>query len=294
MPSHPPTSLTRSHACPGCGSGIEGFTVGDACPNCGRRLSGLCRACGYDLQGLTIDSPCPECAKPIADSLRGDLLIFADRAYLLDLYRGAVFILVSIILVVSSAVVALALGLAVASGTTLPVLSDDAVNSLIIAITFIASALSIYGWYLLSQRDPGIAMIDPGDRPRRILRIAVVINGALAVLSTVIDLLTPSYAPAAPLDPLTIVTGFVMLAGFAAWAVQFFAAMRYLQWLGRRVPDPGKVKRAGLYLWLLPVLYIPGVLLCGLGPLIALILYYNFLNDYRKILKRIIAQQPAA
>lgn len=204
------------------------------------------------------------------------------------------FILVSIIFVVAAMIVGLALGLTVASGTTLPMLSDDAVNYLIIAITFIASALSIYGWYLLSQRDPGIAMIDPGDRPRRILRVAVIIDGALAVLSTVIDLLTPPSAPASAADPLTIITGIVMVAGLAAWAVQFFAAMRYMQWLGRRVPDPVKVKRAGQYMWLLPVLYIPGVLLCGLGPLVALILYYNFLNDYRKILKRIIAQQPVA
>jgi len=70
--------------------------------------------------------------------------------------------------------------------------------------------------------------------------------------------------------------------------------MLYLQWLGRRIPHNDLIIRSRRNMWLLPVLYIPGLLLCGLGPLIALILYYNLLNDYRKILKRIIAQQPAA
>jgi ACR3 family arsenite efflux pump ArsB len=60
-------------------------------------------------------------------------------------------------------------------------------------------------------------------------------------------------------------------------------------WLARRVPDQWIVKRATTYRWLLPVLTTVGVLLIGLGPLIALVLYWNLLDRMRKHLKAIVA-----
>lgn len=66
-------------------------------------------------------------------------------------------------------------------------------------------------------------------------------------------------------------------------------AMRGLHpWLATRVPDYFIVKRTKTYMWLLPVLYIPGAALIGLGPLIALVLYWNLLDRLRKHVKSII------
>jgi hypothetical protein len=77
------------------------------------------------------------------------------------------------------------------------------------------------------------------------------------------------------------------LVALVASVAQFFAAMLYIKWLATRLPSPRAEKRAKLMLWLGPVLYTGGLLLVGLGPLIALIMYYNLLEWVRKDLKAI-------
>ena len=48
-----------------------------------------CISCGYDLRGLPSDSQCPECAEPIENSLKPNLLRFADPERLTLIARGA-------------------------------------------------------------------------------------------------------------------------------------------------------------------------------------------------------------
>jgi hypothetical protein len=85
----------------------------------------------------------------------------------------------------------------------------------------------------------------------------------------------------------SILTGIVSLLSMIAWAVQFFAMMLYTRWLGSRVPDQWIIKRTKTYMWLLPLLTTVGVVLVGLGPIIALVLYWNLLDRMRKHLKSI-------
>ena len=47
-----------------------------------------CIDCGYDLHGLDEAGQCPECGTPINDSIRGNLLAYADREWLTQLRRG--------------------------------------------------------------------------------------------------------------------------------------------------------------------------------------------------------------
>lgn len=49
----------------------------------------MCISCGYDLRGLPSDSQCPECAEPIANSLKPNLLRFANPERLTLIARGA-------------------------------------------------------------------------------------------------------------------------------------------------------------------------------------------------------------
>ena len=49
--------------------------------------------------------------------------------------------------------------------------------------------------------------------------------------------------------------------------------------------------RAKTMMWLGPILYTVGAIACGLGPLVALILYYNLLNWVREGLQAIRADQ---
>ena len=57
-----------------------------------------------------------------------------------------------------------------------------------------------------------------------------------------------------------------------AFIVGFFAKMLYIRWLAPRLPSVRVFKRAKTLMWLGPVLYTFGLLLIGLGPLIALVL----------------------
>lgn len=57
-----------------------------------------CISCGYDLRGLAPDSRCPECAEPIANSLKPNLLRFADPERLTLIARGARRIAINLLL----------------------------------------------------------------------------------------------------------------------------------------------------------------------------------------------------
>ena len=47
-----------------------------------------CRRCGYNLRGLPVDGRCPDCAMPIAASVRGDDLVYADPIWIAKLTLG--------------------------------------------------------------------------------------------------------------------------------------------------------------------------------------------------------------
>ena len=52
----------------------------------------LCNHCGYNLRGLLSEGRCPECGTEVARSLRGDLLVAADPAWLERLIRGHLYV----------------------------------------------------------------------------------------------------------------------------------------------------------------------------------------------------------
>ena len=306
-PIHPPTSIPPlpeyippGH-CQNCSHDLNALAVGSACPACGHPIQGLCRGCGYDLAGLAVSGVCPECSKPVADSLRGDLLAFAGSEYIAKLHTGVWYILAAIILMVCMAILGFVVAMVIGVGAGAPGSAHQFLEWGSLAGSLVGTGLSIYGWYLFSTPDPAGHLLDPGDRPRRIVRIAVLVTAAITLISTVIQFLEPAAArnpwvgrgntPAGFMAVLAIV---LMIAGFIVWIVQFFAAMRYLQWLAPRIPDTKLAKRARTYVWLLPVIYVPGALACGLGILVALVMYYNFLDAFRKALKRIAAAQVSA
>ena len=53
----------------------------------------FCTRCGYNLRGLTLDRLCPECAAPVARSIHGRLLKYADPDWMDRLRFGTVLML---------------------------------------------------------------------------------------------------------------------------------------------------------------------------------------------------------
>ena len=75
--------------------------------------------------------------------------------------------------------------------------------------------------------------------------------------------------------------------------VQFFASLLYIMWLAPRIPSPAIRKRARMYLWLLPVVFIGGCVLLFLGPIVATVLYFLLLNSVRLALRTIREEQDS-
>lgn len=245
----------------------------------------LCRRCGYSLFRLSAAAACPECGKPIAESLRGDLLAYCDQAYLRSLVRGATLILWSIAFLVLSIFI---MGGAEAAAyfiegegrdanrrawaTTIRVVSEA-------ATTLAGAALTFFGWWLFSAPDLGVHLANPGHRPRRMIRamsIIIAIIALIEVASAAMDQAGMALHAAA----VALITSIIWLI---AWLVHFLAAMNYIMWLAPRIPSAEVAAKARLYRWLLPLLT---VVVCGVGAIVSLILYSIFMWQIRKLIQQ--------
>ena len=79
-------------------------------------------------------------------------------------------------------------------------------------------------------------------------------------------------------------TLFAVLGGLflVAWVVQLAAASHYSAWVAARVPDSGLQASALRCRWLLPLIAVVGVPLLMIGPLAALVRYWNLLHTVRQ------------
>jgi hypothetical protein len=240
-----------------------------------------CLQCGYSLRGLPLDGHCPECGIPVANSLRGNLLVYSSLIYLESLHRGAVFVISGVLIGLVGAVVAFFIRF----WLTFPSRASFHLGTLDLlarATDLFASLLALFGWWLLSAPDPGLLGEDHSMNSRKLVRIVVAIGAAAALLAFVLQMINF-------LNPLpyAVASKIAALVGGAASIVQFFASMTYLRWLARRVPDRALHNEAARFMWMGPLIYILGYPCMWLGPVLSLSLYASVLNNLRGHLKRI-------
>jgi hypothetical protein len=257
-----------------------------------------CRGCGYDLAGLPPAGGCPECNFPVELSLADTGLAHSSPDYLARLHKGVFLILagiIAMILLVITSIGAMAWATSSASGSAM---SAIAVGNLI--LNAVSTLTIAFGWWLFTEPDPAFTGRNDGSQARKVIRITLLVTVATTVLNTALQLLPgvgsislPASTPPglSGLGLWALLAAVVAILAFVAWVVQFFAAMLYLRWLSPRIPNAKAYARAKTMMWLGPVLYFPGVLLCGIGPLIALVLYWNMLDWVRRDLKRLRAEQ---
>lgn len=241
-----------------------------------------CIHCSYELIGLAIAGNCPECGRPVSDSLRGLLLQFASADYIATIRRGHSLILNGIPLQIAVIVVLSVLGIAGLAGNTLFFAQGAGL---------LVGAIILFGYFKVTQPDPSFVGTETPTNARKIIRIAAIVQIGVSLLSLILQAMVGKGIPSLELIGALVV---VSLIGFAAYLVQYSAMMSYQRWLASRVPDQWIIKRTKTYIWLLPVLATVGGILLALGPLIALVLYWNLLNRMRKHLKAIQASGKPA
>ena len=252
-----------------------------------------CVMCGYALRGLSPSGRCPECGTAVARSLRGNLLQYSSPAYLASLHRGVFLIQAAIIAQILMIVLLVFAAIALAAATG----SEPAwLEPLFACIGLGVAAVSLYGWWLFSAADPAFTGVHIGATARRVLRTVVIIEAAFAVVELMLPLYGLSLRTAtnpnpAPVELFTVLTSVGNMVLLAAW---FFSAMAYIRWLAPRIPNRQAVDRAKLMMWLGPVLCTVGWLACGLGPLIALVMFYNMLEWVRQDIRRVRAWSEAS
>lgn len=283
MDANPSVQTHNPNAHPG--NPITPTTVaGDAPPTADR----YCIKCAYPLVGLAPDGQCPECGTSIELSLREPTLANADPAYLLTLRSGLSFVLNGILLLIVTTITFTVLALALTS-------TGNAVTLVLEGALIIVSGIILFGYWKFTTPDPSQVALETTRSARATIRLVVAAQAVIAVAGFILELIGTSLstppAPGAPgptLNLAEILSNVLMVIGVVFWVIQFFAVMRYTRWLATRVPDFLIVKRAKGYMWFLPLIYVLGAACVGLGPLFALILYWNLLDRLRKHVKSII------
>lgn len=221
--------------------------------------------------------------------MRGDLLEYASEAYVRKLYRGSVVVVGSILLYVLVMIAGIAMGVLAPVVT----LNQPLVQVLfwVVMVCGVVSSIGIaVGWWLLSEPNP--AALDPkaGGTARQVVRVTAGISVVTHLAQQVIGLFSGSIALSqAGVNAdmgLALLLGLLRLVTFG---VSFFAQMAYLKWLASRLPDAWVYRRAKLMMWLGPALFVVGALCAMLGPIVALVLYYNLITRVRADLKGILA-----
>ena len=281
-----PTKYNRT--CPRCQATVHGTDV-PTCPECSGSMIPACMGCGYDLAGLPRDGLCPECSTPVEKSYAPDLLENRSVAFLLQLHSGLGFvvwgILAKIVLSLGVFLMVVIVMAAPTANRNFPV-SYAGFKLITHTLDFGLSLLVLVGWWRITTPDPARVGTDLDIKPRQILRITVVFQAA-AELAALVAMAIGTGSSALALG-VADVTTIIEFGNGLAWIVQFFAAMLYIQWLARRIPDTKLYADARRFMWLGPVLYVVGAFCLMLGPLIALILYLVMLFTLRKHLTTIL------
>jgi len=240
-----------------------------------------CIQCAYHLAGLPITGPCPECGTPVELSFREPTLANASPVYLDALKSGLTLVLNSILVTVAISIIALILVFSIGPSPAFNIIAEFFVLAL--------SAVGLLGYWLFTQPDPSQVALEKTSSARAIVRITVITGAALAALSFMATLAGSTLSSPNALAIASGLSGIFSIVEFVTAAVLFFGVLRYSRWLATRIPDEFLLTRSKRYMWLLPLLYTVGALALFLGPLIALVLYWNFLNRLRTHIRSIIA-----
>ncbi|MFN0137671.1 MAG: hypothetical protein ACKVS9_16320 [Phycisphaerae bacterium] len=205
-----------------------------------------CRRCGYNLRGLHGDNRCPECGTAIGLSVLGDLLRFADVAWLRQLILGLRFIFAGIVAAV------------VLNYACVQILTRGA-NGLANLIDAAGALVLLGGAWIVTMPDPsGLGEAQYG-RVRKFIRGTLLLNAIAVVADTFTSTAVSLPARLSHLnDVLQFVSLLFLLVGCAA-------LFRYLASLAMRAPDPSLARNLRRVSWMLVALITLPIVILLIG-----------------------------
>jgi hypothetical protein len=245
-----------------------------------------CVGCGYGLLGEPVDAACPQCDAPISQTVRpGDLLLANDRflnrlRFGLQLVLGGILgqVVVTVALVVGQVVLASPGG--VVSAPTWEAVT--AVAGVIVAI------IIAQGWFIVTEPDAEGRFLIGAKTEAAVVRRAVFAHAVFVGTTLLGQWLAVLPALVPHQQSVALVVAGASLGAFITLCVQFFAVMAYLGHIARGTRDRALAKLVRTRTWSCPLWATVGILLFGLGPLVALVLYYNTISAVRARLGHIL------
>lgn len=197
-----------------------------------------CVICGYNLRGLTAAGRCPECGSPVARSIHGDLLRYADGDWLAKLLLGIRLMLWSIL-------TGLVLGI-------FAIIARALASPMVFAagLTIIMAGLDVAAAILITVQEPRITLSEKTVTWRKAVRTCA---GAAFFGQILQQLGTAS----GDFRWLVIVGTALGLANVVA----YFGKLIYLRQFALRIPDPRLARSTKIVMWGLGIVMASGLVI---------------------------------
>jgi hypothetical protein len=230
-----------------------------------------CLECDYNLRTLRLDGVCPECGTDVRRAILGDLLYYADAAWVRRLALGMKILwwwLATMLLFpfVGWAVLAVLSLFGPRGGQQRAAVSSGPSSGIVNVLSSVGGGLLVLAWlmtplvgvWFLTTPEPRISPDREDPWARRVLRYAF---PGMCVLALVAEILLRRLGLAGANDPPWVFTPLQCMNGVLL--------LCYMAHLGKRLPDRSLPAIAGVTaggLAVVAVLQVVGVLMANLWP----------------------------
>jgi hypothetical protein len=204
-----------------------------------------CMQCGYNLRGLSATGRCPECGQFVHQSMRGDLLRYANPEWLRKIKLGLNLMYHSIVLTIFAGIV---IGtIMVATGVMLP--------WLLTVVRTVSGFCSYLALFLVTIQEPRVSLAEKQVTWRRVVRTLAIANFT-AVLITQTPFLVARMG--------AVFFNSVVIAQGLLGLVLVFAYFAYAESFAPRIPDAKLARSTRILKWGMAAVQALGVIIFSL------------------------------
>lgn len=243
-----------------------------------------CARCGYGLMGEPFAAACPQCEVAISSSVQPGDLLLAEERHLGTMSRGLALVLGGLIAQILSVLSLVAVRI-VLTNTSLN-LSHGAWEAVSAIAGTVVAIVIAQGWWMFTEPRSGESNQVRGVR--QLVRAAVLMHAVFTGVALLGQWLIVTPGLTKWQTQVSMVLGVSGFAALATLAMQFFAVMTYARLVARGLRSMDLARLIYRRTWSIPLWFTLGMVLLGLGPLIAFIQYYTVIGKIRARLRAVV------